>query len=102
MARQKHEAMCVISGPSGWELTATYRHGGKKSAAAHVGAGLFDTAAPKKFRLATAKVRAPCVLLSTHKLCSLTTPEQVYGLAQWLIAASMQMTTDIHEEGMFE
>jgi hypothetical protein len=94
--------MCVIKGPNGWLLTATYRHGGRGSAARHKKKGTIDIKAPRRFRLATAKVRAPCVLIDSTMMCVLTSPEQVFGLAQWLVAASMQMTTDREEEGTYE
>jgi len=66
-----------------------------------VDSGVCDTALPRQYRLASVKCTRPCVLLSTSAVCALDTPTQCWVMAQWLIAASLAMQSEIErrEEG---
>lgn len=97
-----HEAMCVVKSDGG-VLTAAYRNGQERSVFDAVSieplldggeisqreAQMLDVSRPSP---------SPCVRISIYGGFTLTDPDQVYALAQWLVAASMQLATDAEED----
>jgi len=92
-----HEAMCVVKGDGGQLLTAAYRSGQKRSVfdsfRADMPGGEISTREAQMLDVSQ-PARRPCVRLSIYGGFTLTDPDQVYALAQWLVAASMQLATD--------
>lgn len=92
-----HEAMCVVRGDGGEVLTAAYRNGMKRSV---FDSFMLDTpggeisAREAQMLDVSRPSPRPCVRLSIYGGFTLTDPDQVYALAQWLVAASMQLATD--------
>jgi hypothetical protein len=99
-----HEAMCVVRGEGQAVMTAVYRNGEKHSVFDSLAiedllpdggeisqrdAQMLDVARPTD---------RPCVRLSLYGGFTFTDPDQVYALAQWLVAASMQLATDTEME----
>ena len=96
----EHEAMCILRDPAaGWGLTAAYRSG-SQSALDSVARASIDPLRPnprEEYAGVARPVTQPCVLIETARVCQLTNPDQVYALAQWLVAASIQLTADLDE-----
>jgi hypothetical protein len=85
------EAICVLrqGASKKWAMTACYRSG-KKS--------VLDSLqfVAEEFGAASVIVGEPCVIIecNVERLVKITNPDEVYALAQWLVAASMQLATD--------
>ena len=89
-----HEAICVLrQGDSKkWAMTACYRSG-KKS----VMDSLLPSYVPEEYGGVCHPVSEPCVIIEANaeRLIKITNPDEAYALAQWLVAASMQLATDL-------
>ena len=86
------EALLILRSDDGWQATAAYRTGSADSAlAVDVGNTSEYLSVPEHLRSASWPVSRPCVTLQTSNLCILDRPEQVRGLAQWLVAASIAL-----------
>jgi len=93
-----HEAICVVKG-LGEEnvMTAAYRSGERNSVfdSVLIGPEGREISRPEAQMLDVSQpARDPCVRLSIHGSFEMTNPDEVYALAQWLVAASMQLATD--------
>ncbi len=96
-----HEAMCVVKGDGGEVLTAAYRNGRDHSVfdsfKVDLSPGEISQREAQMLDVSRPSPR-PCVRLSIYGGFTLTDPDQVYALAQWLVAASMQLATDAEWE----
>jgi hypothetical protein len=97
-----HEAMCVMRSAKGeWLLTAAYRSGRRSVMDCIADFRPADAPpVPDEFSGVCHVVTKPCVLIDMNvdKVVELASPDQVYALAQWLVAASMQLATDTEVE----
>jgi hypothetical protein len=94
----EHEALCILRDPvAGWGLTAAYRSGQPSVLNEIANRTPFGPPVLQDFQGVARDVTQPCVLIETARVCQLTNPDQVYALAQWLVAASIQLTADIDE-----
>ena len=88
----EHEACVTVVNENGWMLTGAFRNGGPESLLAVDVANegeLHDV--PHYLRAASWRVTRPCVTIQTEFPCILYSSEQVKGLAQWLLAASIAL-----------
>jgi hypothetical protein len=83
---RQHEALIVLRGQDGWQLTGCFRVG-PESVITNAG----WVGQPGWSRIAQMPVSSPCLLITTPHICRIDTPEHCLGLAQWLTACAVAM-----------